>query len=60
MTWDIQFHYMAMEPLNHDDDETLSNIIKRKHPRKGKKKYQIARTKAEAGKRAPKRCTTRR
>jgi hypothetical protein len=60
MTWDIQFHYMAMEPLNHDDDETKSNFINRKHPRKGKNIYQIARTKVEAGKRAPKRCNTRR
>jgi hypothetical protein len=44
-----------MEPLNHDDDETLANFIKRKHPRKRKKKNQRARTKVEAGKRASKR-----
>jgi hypothetical protein len=44
-----------MEPLNHDDDETLPNFMKRKHPRKGKKKDQRTRTKVEAGKRAPKR-----
>jgi hypothetical protein len=26
-----------MEPLNHHDDETLPNFIKRKHPKKGEK-----------------------
>jgi hypothetical protein len=44
-----------MKLLNHDDDETLPNFIKKKHPRKGKKKDQRARTKVEAGKRAPQR-----
>jgi hypothetical protein len=31
-------------------DETLSNFIKRKHPRKGEKKKQGARTKVQASK----------
>jgi len=30
------------------DDETLPNFVKRKHPRKGEKKKQRARTKVEA------------
>jgi hypothetical protein len=50
-----------MEPLNQDDDETLPNFIKRKHPKKGGKNKQRARTKVEAGKtKAPKRRATRR
>jgi hypothetical protein len=39
-----------MEPLNHDDDETLPNFIKTKHPKKGKKKKQRTRIKVGAGK----------
>jgi len=31
-------------------DETLPNVIKRKHPRKGEKKKQGARTKVQASK----------
>jgi hypothetical protein len=44
-----------MEPLKHDDDETLPDFVKRKHLRKGEKKKQKVRTKVEACKRAPKR-----
>jgi hypothetical protein len=43
-----------MEPLNHDDDETLPNFIKRKHPKKVEKNKQRARTKVEVGKKSPK------
>jgi hypothetical protein len=43
-----------MEPLNHDDDETLPNFIKRKHPKKGEKNKQRTRTKVEVGKKSPK------
>jgi hypothetical protein len=32
------------------DDETLSNFIKRKHPRKGEKKKQGTRTKVQVSK----------
>jgi hypothetical protein len=32
------------------NDETLPNFIKRKHPRKGEKKKQRARTKVQASK----------
>jgi len=35
-------------------DETLPNFIKRKHSRKGEKRKQSARTRVQAGKRAPK------
>jgi len=42
------------------DDETLPNFVKRKHPRKGEKKKQRARTKVEARQRAPKRRATSR
>jgi hypothetical protein len=33
-----------------DNDETLPNFIKRKHPRKGEKKKQGASTKVQASK----------
>jgi hypothetical protein len=39
-------------------DETLPNFIKSKHPRKGEKRKQSARTRVQAGKRAPKRQAT--
>ncbi len=57
MTWDIQLHYIAMEPLNYDDDLTLPDFIKKMHLRKGKTKKQRTMTKVEAGKIAPKRQT---
>jgi hypothetical protein len=44
-----------MEPLNHDDDETLPNFIKTKHPKKGEKNKQRTRTKVEAWKKKPQR-----
>jgi hypothetical protein len=43
-----------MQPLNHHDDETLPNFIKRKHSKKGEKNKQRARTKVEVGKKSPK------
>jgi hypothetical protein len=36
--------------LEKSNDETLPNFIKRKHPRKGEKKKQGARTKVQASK----------
>jgi hypothetical protein len=36
--------------LSKDNDETLPNFIKRKHPRKGEKKKQRASTKVQASK----------
>jgi hypothetical protein len=47
-----------MEPSNHDDDETLPNFIKEMHPKRGDKNKQIAMTKVETCKRAPKMQTT--
>jgi hypothetical protein len=44
----------------HNDDETLPNFIKRKHPRKREKKKQSARTAVQVGKRASKRRVARR
>ncbi len=40
MQWGDEFckHYIGMESLNHNDDETLPNFIKKMHPRKGKEK----------------------
>jgi len=38
-------------PLTLKRDETLPNFIKRKHPRKGEKKKQSARTRVRADKR---------
>jgi hypothetical protein len=44
-----------MEPLKCDDDETLPNFIKRKHPKKSEKNKQRTRTKVEVGKKKPQR-----
>ncbi len=43
-----------------DNSETLPNFIKRKHPRKGEKKKQGARTKVQASKQPKKRRVTKR
>jgi hypothetical protein len=41
---------MNVDIQRFDQDETLPNFIKRKHPRKGGKKKQGARTKVQASK----------
>jgi hypothetical protein len=46
--------------LEQFNDETLPNFTQRKHPRKGEKKKQRARTKVQASKQPKNRWATRR